>query len=148
MSSKHKEILNAVTSTIQGLTLLDLPAANVLQRKLPLDRNLTPSTNYVFVCPVGNEVEYPGTIGSDDFGFPSLIVLVAPTNQDNTVSDKELTWREQITNAFHNKRLSGVSSVWRCIVEHATIIDPNWFREGNMTLSQLTVRAVSRRART
>jgi hypothetical protein len=145
--AKHREILDAVYARIVSLGLSGIPAANILERKIPLDRNLD-SPPYVFVCQVGNEVEYPGSIGADDFGFPVLVVMVSASNQDNAVSDTELTWREAVTNAFHNKRLPNVASVWRCVVEHATIIDPNWFRDGNLTLSQLTVRAISRRVRT
>lgn len=145
MSAKHKDILAAVVTVIKALSLSGVSSANITEGKLPLDRNLTlPS---ILCSQFGSEQMLPGTCGSDDYGYPVLVVIVSAGNQNNATSDTELQWRQSIRNAFHNKRLSGVSAVWKCVVEPGEIVSPAEWRDSNLTVSALTVRAITREVR-
>lgn len=144
-SAKHKLILEAVLATIQGLSLSGISNASIVERVLPVDRQLTPP--FVLVTEAGQETELPGTTGADDWGYPVLVAIVSASNQSTATVDGELLWRERVRKAFHNKRLAGITSVWRCLVEPGPVIDPTAWQQANLTVSTLTVRVISREVR-
>jgi len=157
MSAVYTDILNAVQWSIQqiGLKLADsttLPNGQVYLRKLPTDRGgLTLPCVIVSESP-DPETDLGGTNARDDWGHPVLVTTVVASNQDVAVYDWEILWRQQIRRKFHNQLLSGsgglLATVYICVVEPRTIVDPSLFRDGNLSLGQLLVRAKSREVRT
>src|SRR5262245_59350519 len=108
-SSHHYEALLGVVAGIQALGLGGisgadpLPAARVVARRLPGDRGLAPPYVTVSYGP-GPETAAEEVQNASDWGYPCLVAVVVANNQDPTVDDAELRWRQQIRDAFHERR--------------------------------------------
>lgn len=153
----HYEALLGVQATVQGLNLTGIPAhvalhpASVVLRKLPTDRNLSIPCVIVSLVPMPESLE--GTLNnSDDYGYPCMVTIVNANNQDLTVAEPELKWREQIKQAFNNKRpdalVAAVSVPLRpCRWEPAPVLDLNLFQQANLFVSAAIVRVITRELR-
>lgn len=141
----HYNIMDAAQDVIQALSLTDI-GTNVVLRKLPTDRDLTlPAV--IVSHGTETETQLPGTNLADDWGYPVLVSIVSNGNQDYTLSEQELEWREKVRNAFNNKRLSAVGTTFRCVVEPRAIVDLGLWKEQNLNVSTLLVRVYSREVR-
>jgi hypothetical protein len=116
----------AVRDTIRALGLAGIDAANIVWRKHPW--NVGEITAGIFVTPP-SETLAPVSNLRDDVGYGVQVTMVQASNQALTTNaGRLLLWREQIRKAFSEKRLTGVSSVYRCKVEPASVFWPEGFR--------------------
>jgi hypothetical protein len=155
-TSIHKQALDAIVSIIQGLTLLDgngtqLPTSQVYSRKLPTDRGLVLPAVICSLVPIPETIAI-ATNAQDDIGYPVMVTVVAANNQDLTVEDWELTWRQTIRDTFRNKRPADLVSAlsqplkW-CLWEPAPVLDNTLFQQANLFVSAAVIRVVTREAR-
>ena len=146
----HEQCISAVKTVIQGLDLDGIPDAQIYDRKLIIDRELT--LPCVIISPEGVEQDLGGTNERDDWGYPVPLVYVDADNQDlaDTALKRKrmLLWRQRLRRAFHNKRLSAVSEVYVCRVEPNVIIDQTAWLERNKVVGGMTIRCVTREVRT
>ncbi len=142
----HYECCLAVQSTIQVFGLAGIPSGQVYLRKFITDRGGT-ILPAVIVAHPGIETVLPGTNERDDWGYPVVVALVSVGNQDLTVSNTELLWREQVRKLFHNKRLATPAVNYVCLVEPGPIVDLSYFHDQNVTVSTMTVRCITREDR-
>jgi hypothetical protein len=146
--SLHKQALNGVQAAIQGLGLANVPSVQVYLRVLPSDLNTTLPAVIVSEAPLPETLE--GTLAnSDDVGFPCAVTILDAKNQDLTASDQELLWRQQIWQAFHNKRPSLVAGALSaplkvCRWEPGNVIDLELYRSANLWASAMVIRVVAR----
>jgi hypothetical protein len=148
--SKWTDIHDAIYTVTAGLSFTGLTAANIHKKELAFDRtsvSFTPPGIVVARNP-GDLKELPGSIGKDDWAYPILVFFVKVSNQDTSQDDAFNLWQETVRNAFHNKRLSGVTTVWRCYVEPGPALDPSLFQQANLSVGAMTIRSVDRRLRT
>jgi len=132
--SLHARILDAVQAkliTLIGATGLDgITSARVVQSWFPDVENLIKFEKLtglpaVFVCPYGVEgmPANGGTNLADDITFNVPVAIAAAYDPDQTLYlDKYLRWREAAIEAFHNKRLTGVTESIRCVAMPGEII--------------------------
>jgi len=153
VASTYKDILDAVQSTIQGLDLTGVADANVVIGKVPVaDKNqgdLFSSLPAVLVAPFGTKQSPPnaGTNASDDITYPVLVATLEASNQSQTSNlDRGLQWHEDIMDAFISKRLSGVATVWNCIIDPRDVFDRGMFAR-NLDVGGMILRFVSREVR-
>lgn len=145
-------ILNAVQSQIIGMSLTGMTDANVLRMKVPVNRaqDLPRDNPYpcILIAPYGAEEPVDGTNESDDIKYPVLIViLAADQNEQDFELDKYFTWREQIRQKFHYKRLTGCTTVYQGEVFPQAIVEASaWFTEAKF-ISSLLVKFTSRELR-
>jgi hypothetical protein len=152
MPSHHYEALVGVQTVLQSLGLSGIPGGNILLRKLPFDRNL-PSLPCVLVSlwPIPELLD--GTQNSsEDYGYPCGVTLVAASNQDLQLVEGELLWRQQIRNAFHNRRPAALAAALSvplkyCRWEPAPVLDLPLFRDANLFVSPALIRVFTREAR-
>jgi hypothetical protein len=149
------DILGAIKTAIQGLSLSGVSSANVVLLKVATDQQSDlPGVKFpaILLAPFGAETMDPaaGTNVRDDTVYPVLVGIVAADNRSQTASfETYLGWRESIRKKFHNNisAFSGVSSVFNSVVSPLAIVDaPAWLK--NSFVSGLIVRVSSREART
>ena len=152
--SQHKLILDAVRDTISGLSIDGISSSNVKVCWFPAAEQLQSAgvianLPTVLVSPYGSEdMSSGGTNIGDDYGYPALVSIVAATDQNLSAHlDKYLYWREQITKAFHNKRLSGVTNVWRCVARPGAIADFAAFQSSSFWASYVSITCFDRNNR-
>ena len=151
--SLQVQIEDAVVTTLRALSLSGVASENIARQLVPLDRDPAPTAlPAIRVGPGGSEKLDPkhGTNLADDIGYPVLVVLLDRANQDLTAAtygDQWLRWREQVVQAFHHKRLSGVSAVFECVVEPREIVTPSAWLQQNLFASGLVVWCRARRSR-
>lgn len=152
MADVYYPILTAVQTVIQGLNLTgiaddDVRVQWVPTTKIPEDITLPA----VLISPTKSETinANVGVVGKDDIGYPVGIYLLDKQNRDVTANlERNLGWRSAVIKAFHEKRLSGVSSILYTRVEPDTIVDIPAFFAQNLWKSSLVLRFYSREART
>ncbi len=133
--------LVAVRDTIRGLDLADVPDAQIVWQKHPL--NMESLTSGVFVTPVPETIT-PATNRKDDVGYGVQVTMVQASNQDLTANtDRFLLWREKIRKAFQERPLAGVASVYRCKIEPASVFWALGFQQQH-DIGALVVRCYSR----
>ncbi len=146
--SLHKRIVDQTTNRIQLLGLTNIPTANVVSCRLPTDRVSTlPGLPGVLVSPFGQETLPPGSTETTDVGYPVAVTFVAAANQNFSVQDVELLWREAVIDAFIDQPLEGVPEVYDCQVEPLPIIDMGLFREQNLAVGGFVLRFFGTRVR-
>jgi len=160
-ASIHLQLLTAIAEAIQDLLLSGvggvspLPPAQVYVKKLPTDRA---SAGILLPAIVVSLVPLPEKFATvmnaaDDYGYPCLVTIIAANNQDLSVSDDELLWRQTIRNYFHNqkpKRIKDAISpvpLGKILVEPYPILDLNLFQQQNLFVSSLLVRCWTREVR-
>ncbi len=153
----YYQALLAVQSAIRSIGLTGigavspLPAAQVYLRKLPADRTLTLPCVIVSLVPVPEGVE-TRVMPADDLGYPVYVAIVVANNQDLTVQEPELRWREQIRQKFHQKRpaevISGLTVPLKiCLWEPAPVLDLDLFKSENLFVSAAIIRVITREVR-
>lgn len=123
--SIFEQCLDAVVAKIQGLSLTGVSSGQIQRRKVPWARGFTPP--FIAVCPLPETMSpNAGTNLRDDVGY-AIAVTYAQAENQNLVSnlDRALKWRERMTSAFHNQRLTGVDEIWRCTVEPSAVLLPD-----------------------
>ena len=114
MASKSKDIIDAVKTTILGLSLSGIEDANVVIRKVKDEAGMTlPGIIIAFVkrTPAKTSVTH-----YNDWIYQVDVVVLAADNHSITHNDAYAGWLESIDNAFQNKRLDDVRSVYDCEV--------------------------------
>jgi hypothetical protein len=148
------DILEAVQTAIQGLSLSGVSSANVVLLKVATDQAPDlPGVKFpaILIAPFGAETLTPtaGTNLRDDIEYPVLVAIVVADNRSQTTGfETYLGWRQSIRRKFHHKTeaFSGVSSVFNSVVTPLAVVDaPAWVR--NSFVSGLVVRVSSREVR-
>ena len=149
MSAVYDAVAQAVQVRVQGLGLAGIPSGQVYLVKLPADRGTVPVTLPAVFVSYGPDAESlpGGTNYRDDVGYPVLVTVCRPSNQNLILDNTWLLWRQQIRLGFHNKRLAAAGTVWKGVVEPRAVVDPGLFHDENLDVQQLLVRVLSREAR-
>ena len=146
-----KSILDHVQADIQSLALADIEAGNVRVIKVFSNvEELLPTLPGVLIAPLDGETIHrgDGTNQRDDFGYPIAVGMFAADSDSQSENyDRNLLWRERIRRRFVNQRLSGVASVYTCMVEPRQIVDPERWLSRNLWASTLVLRFLSREVR-
>jgi hypothetical protein len=111
---------------------------------------LLPTLPGVLIAPLDADAisRAGGTNQRDDVGYPIAVGLFAADSDSQTENyDRNLLWRERIRRKFLHQRLSGVPSVYTCLVEPKQIVDPFRWLARNLWVSTLLLRFLSREAR-
>jgi hypothetical protein len=156
--AKHKQVLDAVRDVIAALaTAGDLDGFSTENIKVvwfPAAEHLKTASVIaswptILISPYGAEdVTAGGTNIQDDYGYQCVITIVSQTDQALAGHiDKYLTWRERIIKAFHNKRLSAVSSIYRVVARPGNIADFATFQAAGIWASYITVVCTDRSLR-
>ena len=150
----HDACAQAVQAAIRGLALDGLASANVLVRKFPhlrdtdaakLKASALPTVVISTHMPVSQAAS---TNLSDDVSYPVTVSLFVPANGNLTSNQQRmLNWRETIRKHFHQKRLSGVASVWTCQIPPSPPFHEGWFIGGLKDHSPITLNFISREQR-
>lgn len=155
--SKHGQVLEAVRDRIATLGLQGILPVNIKMMLLPLvDRALKEGEVMlpaVIVSPTIAETintgGFTGTNLDDDYGYPVTVAIVEDAKATSLYDglDKYLYVREQLIKGLHNLRLSDVSSVAKCDVQPASVVELNAWVEKSLFVSGFVVRAISRERR-
>jgi hypothetical protein len=147
--SENEQILDAVVQKIRTLNLEDVDSASVDFKWMPrkVDSSVDPLPQ-VQVIPINGET-FPGTLtGRDDVGYPVMVVLIDSQDKDFKKNKRRnLMWRSLILKAFRFQHLTGPTEAYNCIPEQQTIIDPANFKDGNLFVSFIALRFISRERR-
>lgn len=170
MASVLYDILSAVQTQIQGLSLTDIDNANIQVAQVRNPREVVsvmPGLPGILIFPLGAESMPPaaGTVCKDDIGYPVAVAIFdysLQATEDDTPAgaqtgapdqdynmDQKFQWRQDIRRKFFHKRLTGVSSVWNCTIEPMPIVDTTeWLNtRGGLWVSMMILRFLSREAR-
>lgn len=151
MTAVIEQVLVAVRTTIQGLSLTGIDSANIVDMLLGDDQGGSGPNVGGYPCiiccynPAGGETIDPtaGTNVSDDIEYPVQVIIIATENRDQTTNrTRNWTWRDSIITVFHQKRLSGVTGgvAWRCLVRPGTSADrPRWLQQQHAQVLVVTV---------
>ena len=141
----YRQALDAVVTTIQALSLTDIPSDEIVVRKRPWDDRDTHVG--ITVWPNTERIDdwtpAEGTNNRDMVGYPCVVTMITGTSRgwDENLT-KITTWRQTIRRAFHNQRLDGVSETGTnrviCKVEHEAPTIPKEYVK-NRDASQLVV---------
>lgn len=154
----HYQSLVGVQTVVQGLTLTGitpggnpLPSNQVYLKKLLTDRGVTFPACVISLPPVPEATE-AGTNAQDDWGYPCLVTLLFVSNQDLTLQEPELKWRQQIKQVFHNKRPAALVSavavpIKICRWEPGPVVNLGLFQNENLTASPAIIRVFTRETR-
>src|SRR5262245_59153977 len=125
----HYRILNTVATQIRALNLTGLAPERVYVLKAPTDREAVVTLPAIEVCLWSQERMLPGTFEDLWRGYPVLVVFLSTNNQDLTVQEGELKWREEVTDWFERQNtLPGVDEVWNLTIEPGPIVDVDLFK--------------------
>lgn len=144
----HEQCALAAKTVIEGLELPGLPPASIIVRKLPHhDPKQDPKPAVIISTHLPTQ-HNPATNLSDDIAYPVTVNFVSASNANKTLNQgRMLSWRERVRKAFHQKRLSGVDSVWICTIPPSPPFDPAWFNGGMRDVSPVTLNFISREQR-
>jgi len=139
--SIYTQVLDAVVSRIQGLTLTDISTSSIVKRKRPWDRDITKPAIIVSPAPL-NRDHKAGNNEFDETQYRCLVTIWSASNQDLTSNlDRHLQWGQDITRAFENQQaISTVDEVTNCVVDPISIVIPDEFARG-YDVQTLMVRA-------
>lgn len=149
MSATYTNILNAVKSTIQGLSLDGVASSNIVIGKVPTDRvGLLAATPGILIAPFGSSSVVGGTNINDDISYPVLIAMLQTSNTDQAANrDRALTWSGRISSVFRKSRLSGVPTVYQCNLTSDTKFDSSAFFTANVDVNVIQLQFINREAR-
>lgn len=152
-ASVLKQCLDAVQTAIRLESLSGVASGSVLVKKLPLERVKANDSVAFPLCLItpGRHVLPPsaGDNIHDDVIYEIRVTFIDDDDQERTLEANlgtYTTWLQQTRRAFHNKRLTGVSSVYNCTVEQGDTVFPRAWQQGRW-MSQLTIRCSSREHR-
>ena len=111
------DILEAVRTDIQALSLAGLAAANIIIHKVPSTAVAgLPAERFpcIIIAPWGREVVRAGSNVRDDITYPVVVCIVAsekneieqPQDAQRQNFEMYLKWRETIRKSFSNLRLT------------------------------------------
>lgn len=143
-TSIYKQILDAVKSTISGLSLTrsDGAAVPVVVRKRAFDGTKWSPGITVAKANIGRGV---GTNREDDIGYGVRISIVGTSLQDHLEDLNSFTlWEQRIRNAFSGKRLSGVTEVFMCVYEPAEPLNDRSYAREDRDVSEFIIRCYTR----
>ena len=127
----HLRCIDKVHAAIVAMALPSLAAAQVYQKKLPTDRDITlPGIVVSYPPNEGERIEPGGVHNRTTIGFPVCVTFVAADNQDMALgADAEMLaeWRRRVLLHFHDQSLAGVNEVNFCRVEPRATIDMEAF---------------------
>jgi hypothetical protein len=117
------QILGQVQTAVRALGLTSLASGSVVVKKLPLERVKRNDALSYPICIITPEQgplnPMAGDNVNDDIVYGVGVNLADSDNQERTLAanlNKYLLWLQKIRKAFHNKRLSGINTVWTCHV--------------------------------
>ena len=139
------QCLDAVISTLRGITLDGVASDEIVARDAPSDwMDFRPRG--ISVIPL-EEQELPGTNQSEDYGYPFLLVRASGTakgwNEHGEITPR---WRNTVRKAFNQRRLVGVSEVWICQVSSGDYLSQRPWEE-NKAISTMVVTCWARERR-
>jgi hypothetical protein len=144
----HVQCAEAVQAAIQALALTGIDSDNVKVRKFPHFRKDMDTLPLVLVTTHLPVTTTPATNKKDDITYPVTISLFAQSDANQTSNqERMLLWRESIRKAFHQSRLTGVTSVWMCNIPQSQPFNEAWFIGGMKDQSPLTLNFISRELR-
>lgn len=151
--SVYYQCLTAVQSAIQNIGLSGVADASVVVKKLPLERvKTTDGLDWpvVLITPQRSVLNpAAGDNVNDDVVYHVLVTLLDDDNQESTLAANlgtYMLWLQQIRIVFHNKILTGVSTVYGCTVEPAQVVLPAAWAQ-NLWASALLLKFSSRENR-
>lgn len=134
----HYACLYAVQSTLRTTSFpavqdpaggddIALSTASIVVKKLPLEEIFKRTTQplslpCILITPSTTRVVVPPTAGPlthDDYVRPVIVTMIMKDNKEPTLQVNLGTialWQQQVTRAFHNQRLAGVSE---SVITHA-----------------------------
>lgn len=147
------QCLTAAQTVIQTLGLTGVSSDDIVVKKLPTTRTVAnDALSYPAIIISPGRPSLPPQRGSnreDDVIYAVQVSLLDQDNQERTLADElnvRLKWIKDIRRAFHNKTLSGVSTVYQCVVEQSDPVWPTgWLK--NLWATSLTIRCYSRQNR-
>ena len=147
------QCLAAVKTAIQNIGLSGVADASIVVKKLPLERVKTNDGldwPVVLITPRKTTLNRAaGDNVNDDVVYGVLVTVIAADNQESTLATNLAAytlWLEQIRKVFHNKRLTGVNTIYGCAVEPSETVNyPAWTK--NLWVSGLLLKFDSREHR-
>lgn len=147
MASILNDILEAVEDVVEGLSLTDIAANDIDIVKLPYQWPEASLSTGVWVSP-GQISVANATNVRDDVTYTVWVTPWQKSNKDRTTNqDRIQIWRQAISRAFHNKRLTAVSSSVICKVDAGAIFPYDAF-SANYDTCPIAVKVTSREPRT
>ncbi len=144
----HEQCALAAKTVLEGLDLPGLPTTSILVRKFGHHNKDTDPKPAIVISTHLPTQHTPTTNLSDDVLYPVTVHFISASNANNTLNQgRMISWRERARKAFHQKRLSGVDSVWTCTIPPSAPFDPAWFIGGMRDVSPLTLNFISREQR-
>jgi len=151
----HYLLCQYTQTRIISLALSGIPEASILLRRIPVDRDLLTEQHMlpaITISPTGRELLPAGTKEDTDVDFPVLVTIIAANNQDYTLSEPELKWREQIIDGFLDRQVvdpafDGLCTLDTCQVEPYDILDATLWHESNLAVGGVLLRFYARKAR-
>ena len=127
-TSIHYQCALAVKAVIEALELEAAPEVKVRKfGDFRLESGDTPQ-QLIIVSTALATSHVPATNISDDITYPVTVTLFSQSDANLTQNHQRmLMWRERIRKAFHQNRLSGVSSVWMCNIPPSPPFSAAWF---------------------
>ena len=103
----HVQVLDAVAAKLREMGLSGDPTIQVSKRFNETEA-LSHNTVYVFRSA---EIDAAGSIGSNEIGYPAVIVMVKGTGGGIRENEEDISdWRDAIVEEFHQRRapISGI----------------------------------------
>lgn len=91
------------------------------------------------------EREYRGTNERDDIGYPIQITMVVNNDVDPSEDDRFADWRQQIRKKFIHQKLSAVSTISTCQIEHGPVYAKT---QEHLDIGTMVLVFINREART
>ena len=148
------QILDAVRSRIQAISLSGIVNASVVVKKLELRRIYRQPDGVALPCvlitpyrPTFSAAD--GVTSFDDVKYGVQVTMISADNQEPTIEadmDRQILWYEKIAKAFRNQALSGVFEAFTATVEPSDVVIPTAWR-ANLLVSAMTLRITARETR-
>ncbi len=141
----YKQCLDRIRTDI---LLLDLPGIADAAGKVrvwwgPWER--TPVDHPIVIHPAREDMRSgKGTIAQTDIGYGCQVTMAHSKDGDQAYLETRWNkWRQELRETFHNRRLTNVSEVYKCVVEPTASIPPS-FKRQSYEAHALVVRCWSR----
>ena len=139
-TADYDKILDALLADVKTISHTGIDNANIIRFQVPTADKLipTPSNPSIIVSPFGGErlghPNIPDTNLSYVIGYPCLICVLDPVNQDQTTrKDSHFQWRENIVQQYESSAyMLSITTSNGSIVDQTldtmTFVDPGaWF---------------------
>lgn len=123
-----EQCMQSIMTVLQGAAeanqLGEITADRVVRQDVVNLEHLGTSVPAIIITPGLNENEEGGTNASDDISYPVMIAVVDRKDEHDTANTSiYLYWREVIRQLFNNKRLPGVPTSFRNVVNFEIALD-------------------------